>query len=140
MEGDSAFGFSGMELETAARYKLAITFIIVNNNGIYQGLEELEGEPDYFPPTALKPRAHYEEVHNSPHLPSRSPVLAHCCTHWWRRWWWWWLHFYQISKAFGGLGLFVSEPDKLLPALRKAMAYDKVCARRRSYLPLHCIH
>lgn len=72
MEGDSAFGFSGMELETAARYKLPITFIIVNNNGIYQGLEELEGEPDYFPPTALKPRAHYEEVHNSPHLPSLS--------------------------------------------------------------------
>ena len=39
VEGDSAFGFSGMELETACRYKLPITFVIINNNGIYGGLD-----------------------------------------------------------------------------------------------------
>jgi 2-hydroxyacyl-CoA lyase 1 len=39
VEGDSAFGFSGLELETAVRYKLPITFIIINNNGIYGGLD-----------------------------------------------------------------------------------------------------
>jgi len=39
VEGDSAFGFSGMELETACRYKLPIIFIIINNNGIYGGLD-----------------------------------------------------------------------------------------------------
>ena len=33
VEGDSAFGFSGMELETIYRYKLPIIIIIVNNNG-----------------------------------------------------------------------------------------------------------
>ena len=35
VEGDSAFGFSGMEIETMFRYKLPIIVIIINNNGIY---------------------------------------------------------------------------------------------------------
>ncbi|MBE0622457.1 MAG: oxalyl-CoA decarboxylase, partial [Burkholderiales bacterium] len=37
IEGDSAFGFSGMELETVCRYQLPITTVIFNNNGIYKG-------------------------------------------------------------------------------------------------------
>lgn len=40
VEGDSAFGFSGMEVETMYRYKLPITIIIVNNNGIYGGFDK----------------------------------------------------------------------------------------------------
>ncbi|EPY76592.1 2-hydroxyacyl-CoA lyase 1 isoform 3 [Camelus ferus] len=38
VEGDSAFGFSGMEVETICRYNLPIILLVVNNNGIYQGL------------------------------------------------------------------------------------------------------
>ncbi len=37
IEGDSAFGFSGMEIETICRYKLPIVTVIFNNNGIYRG-------------------------------------------------------------------------------------------------------
>lgn len=40
VEGDSAFGFSGMEVETMYRYKLPIVIIIVNNGGIYSGLDK----------------------------------------------------------------------------------------------------
>ncbi|XP_074031918.1 2-hydroxyacyl-CoA lyase [Leptinotarsa decemlineata] len=43
VEGDSAFGFSGMEIETMVRYKLPITIVIVNNSGIYTGMD-----PDVF--------------------------------------------------------------------------------------------
>jgi oxalyl-CoA decarboxylase len=39
IEGDSAFGFSGMELETITRYNLPVTVIIMNNGGIYRGDE-----------------------------------------------------------------------------------------------------
>lgn len=39
VEGDSAFGFSGMEVETMFRYKLPIIIIIVNNGGIYSGFD-----------------------------------------------------------------------------------------------------
>ena len=37
IEGDSAFGFSGMEVETICRYNLPVTTVIFNNNGVYKG-------------------------------------------------------------------------------------------------------
>lgn len=39
VEGDSAFGFSGMEVETICRYNLPICIVVFNNNGIYRGLD-----------------------------------------------------------------------------------------------------
>ncbi|HJP41095.1 MAG TPA: oxalyl-CoA decarboxylase [Dehalococcoidia bacterium] len=60
VEGDSAFGFSGMEFETASRYALPITFIIINNNGITGGPEKIH--PDSVPPNAYTPNAHYEKI------------------------------------------------------------------------------
>jgi oxalyl-CoA decarboxylase len=39
VEGDSAFGFSGMEVETICRYKLPVCVVIMNNNGVYRGDE-----------------------------------------------------------------------------------------------------
>jgi oxalyl-CoA decarboxylase len=37
VEGDSAFGFSGMEVETICRYDLPVCIVVFNNNGIYRG-------------------------------------------------------------------------------------------------------
>lgn len=37
VEGDSAFGFCGMEIETVCRYDLPVCTVIMNNNGIYRG-------------------------------------------------------------------------------------------------------
>ena len=39
LEGDSAFGFSGMEVETIARYNLPVCIVIFNNDGIYRGTD-----------------------------------------------------------------------------------------------------
>src|SRR5262249_42236241 len=39
IEGDSAFGFSGMEVETICRYRLPICVVIFNNDGIYRGTD-----------------------------------------------------------------------------------------------------
>ena len=60
VEGDSAFGFSGMEVETACRYRLPITFVIINNNGIGTGVSELD--PDNIPPFAYTVNARYERI------------------------------------------------------------------------------
>ncbi|MDQ6881798.1 MAG: thiamine pyrophosphate-dependent enzyme, partial [Pseudomonadota bacterium] len=38
-EGDSAFGFSGMEVETICRYNLPVCIVIFNNDGIYRGTD-----------------------------------------------------------------------------------------------------
>jgi len=60
VEGDSAFGFSGMEVETACRYNLPITFVIVNNNGIGFGVDEID--PENVPPFAYTVQARYEKM------------------------------------------------------------------------------
>ena len=60
VEGDSAFGFSGMEVEVACRYGMPITFIILNNNGIGGGPSTLD--PARVMPTAYVPNARYEKV------------------------------------------------------------------------------
>lgn len=39
IEGDSAFGFSGMEVETICRYNLPVCIVIFNNSGIYRGTD-----------------------------------------------------------------------------------------------------
>src|SRR3954464_14690136 len=39
VEGDSAFGFSGMEVETVCRYNLPVCIVVMNNNGVYKGTD-----------------------------------------------------------------------------------------------------
>ena len=58
IEGDSAFGFSGMEIETICRYELPVTTIIFNNNGVYRG--DAAGTP--YTPTGLLRDARYEKI------------------------------------------------------------------------------
>jgi 2-hydroxyacyl-CoA lyase 1 len=61
VEGDAAFGFSGMEVETMCRHNLSITTVVINNNGIGGGVSELR--PGVAPPPgALLPGARYEMV------------------------------------------------------------------------------
>ncbi|TDI61101.1 MAG: oxalyl-CoA decarboxylase [Alphaproteobacteria bacterium] len=61
VQGDSAFGFSGMEMETAARYRLPIKVIILNNGGIGGGAPEPEDGVDRLP-HALMHGARYDKM------------------------------------------------------------------------------
>ncbi len=61
VQGDSAFGFSGMEIETICRYQLPITVLILNNGGVYRGDDDRPPGPDPAP-TALAPRARHERL------------------------------------------------------------------------------
>ncbi len=58
IEGDSAFGFSGMEIETICRYRLPVTIVILNNGGIYRG-DPTGVEPS---PTGFVPNARYDKL------------------------------------------------------------------------------
>jgi oxalyl-CoA decarboxylase len=58
IEGDSAFGFSGMEIETICRYELPVTTVIFNNNGVYRG--DPKDRP--YSPTGLLRDARYEKI------------------------------------------------------------------------------
>lgn len=62
VEGDSAFGFSGMDFSTICRFKLPVTVVIFNNGGIYNGIGENlshDGDPA---PTTLDVRARYDKL------------------------------------------------------------------------------
>ncbi|KAI8368270.1 thiamine pyrophosphate enzyme, N-terminal TPP binding domain-containing protein [Radiomyces spectabilis] len=90
--GDSAFGFSAMELETAIRSNMPLLIIVINNNGIYHGLDKGEYEESRnkgtLPTTSLSPETRYE----------------------------------QIAEACGGKGWLVKNRVELRKALQEAMA------------------
>jgi oxalyl-CoA decarboxylase len=54
VEGDSAFGFSGMEVETICRYKLPVCVVIFNNDGIYRGTDVNSAGADPAPTVFVK--------------------------------------------------------------------------------------
>ncbi|XP_077982275.1 2-hydroxyacyl-CoA lyase 1-like [Glandiceps talaboti] len=91
VEGDSAFGFSGMELETVHRYNLPILFVVVNNNGITMGIDE-----DF-----------YQAVREEKQEESRLPVVALSPN----------ARYDKMMEAFHGKGYYVNTPEELEKAL-----------------------
>lgn len=84
IEGDSAFGFSGMDFSTICRFNLPVTVVIFNNGGIYNGIGvnlSKNGDPA---PTTLNVNARYDKLGDafgakdhimSPLLPTLKPLL-----------------------------------------------------------------
>lgn len=62
VEGDSAFGFSGMDFATICRYKLPCTVVIFNNGGIYNGIGVNPGGGKEPAPTTLDINARYDKM------------------------------------------------------------------------------
>ena len=62
IEGDSAFGFSGMELETICRYRLPVTTVIFNNNGVYRGTDVNPTGGQDVAPTVFVKGARYDKL------------------------------------------------------------------------------
>ena len=62
IEGDSAFGFSGMEIETICRYNLPICVVIFNNSGIYRGTDSNPTGGADPAPTVFVKDARYDRI------------------------------------------------------------------------------
>ncbi len=62
IEGDSAFGFSGMEIETICRYSLPVVTIVFNNGGIYRGDDVNRGGGTDPSPTAFVKDSRYDKL------------------------------------------------------------------------------
>eukprot|EP00250_Pteridium_aquilinum_P012093 c20507_g1_i1 orf=402-2294(-) len=96
IEGDSAFGFSGLEVETIVRYGFPIVVIIFNNGGVYGGdrrhPDDIVGPHKDDPaPTSFVPNAKYDAV----------------------------------MEAFGGKGYCVATPQELQVALKESFSARK---------------
>ena len=61
VSGDSALGFSGMEIETACRYRLPIKIVVLNNGGIGRGVDAFT-DGEQIPPFALTIGARYDKM------------------------------------------------------------------------------
>lgn len=62
IEGDSAFGFSGMEVETICRYNLPVCVVIFNNNGVYRGTDVNPTGGADVAPTVFVKGARYDKL------------------------------------------------------------------------------
>ncbi len=62
IEGDSAFGFSGMEVETICRYNLPICVVVFNNNGVYRGTDVNPSGSADVAPTVFVKNARYDKM------------------------------------------------------------------------------
>ena len=62
IEGDSAFGFSGMEVETICRYNLPICVVVFNNNGVYGGMDVNKSGGADVAPTVFVKGARYDKI------------------------------------------------------------------------------
>ena len=60
VEGDSAFGFSGMEVETICRYNLPVCIVVFNNNGIYRGTDVNPSGGSDVAPTVFVKNSRYD--------------------------------------------------------------------------------
>ncbi len=92
IEGDSAFGFSGMDFATICRFKLPVTVVIFNNGGIYNNIgvnpstdPAIEHDPA---PTTLDLAARYD----------------------------------KMGEVFGAANYYVTTPEELTKALTEAIA------------------
>lgn len=62
IEGDSAFGFSGMDFSTICRFKLPVTVCVFNNGGIYNGIGVPLDKTTDPAPTTLDINARYDKL------------------------------------------------------------------------------
>jgi 2-hydroxyacyl-CoA lyase 1 len=62
VSGDSAIGFSGMEMETACRYNLPIKIVVLNHGGIGGGIESMPENTADIPPRVLTIGARYDKM------------------------------------------------------------------------------
>lgn len=92
IEGDSAFGFSGMDFATICHFRLPVTVVVFNNGGIYNNIgvnpstdPAIEHDPA---PTTLDLAARYD----------------------------------KMGEVFGAANYYVTTPDELSAALKEAIA------------------
>ncbi|GAB7356175.1 hypothetical protein MBLNU459_g6765t2 [Dothideomycetes sp. NU459] len=102
-EGDSAFGFSGMEVETMARYQMDVLIFVMNNGGVYHGDSDTADEW-----LARQTKSVQGDTTQGEGL--RSTSLG------------WEVKYHDIAAACGGKGFLVRNAAELGEATREGFA------------------
>ena len=107
LEGDSAFGFSAMEIETMARYNMDILIFVLNNGGVYHGDSDSADE------WLAMQRNTTSGQQSSGGLRSTSLGFE--------------VGYEKIAQACGGLGFSVRTVEELEKATREGFQSERVC-------------
>lgn len=105
LEGDSAFGFSAMEVETMARYGMDVLIFVINNGGVYHGDSDDADE-------WLRMQA---KTHEGRKGGLRSTSLG------------WEVGYEKLAEACGGMGFLVRDAEELERATREGFESGRVC-------------
>lgn len=109
--GDSAFGFSGMEIETMSRYKMPVLIFVMNNSGIYHGdslssEEWMQRQRDTFTGNTL------HSTMEKPSAPATKKGLRATSLTWETR-------YEMMAEMVGGKGYFVRTEEELDAATKR---------------------
>ncbi len=122
LEGDSAFGFSAMEVETMARYGMDVLVFVINNGGVYHGDADDEGRwLELRDVTLGGPSSSYSggntdnvgEKEKKKGLRSTSLSFG--------------TRYENLATMVGGLGIVARTPVEVEEATRKGWECGKVC-------------
>ncbi|OJD13618.1 hypothetical protein AJ78_05940 [Emergomyces pasteurianus Ep9510] len=105
LEGDSAFGFSAMEVETLARHRIPALIFVMNNSGIYHGDTKTEDE------WKILQDATVEEANAKNGLRSTSLLYE--------------TRYEHLAAMCGGRGYFVRTEEELEKATREGFLEDE---------------
>ncbi|KAG8530709.1 uncharacterized protein KY384_004065 [Bacidia gigantensis] len=105
LEGDSAFGFSAMEVETMARYGMDVLIFVMNNGGVYHGDSDSTEEWSDLQKKTLA---------GDSGSGLRSTSLG------------WEVRYEKLAEACGGTGYFVRTPEELEEATQKGYQDPRV--------------
>jgi 2-hydroxyacyl-CoA lyase 1 len=121
LEGDSAFGFSAMEIETMARHGMDVLIIVMNNSGIYKG--DASDEAAW---RTLQRQTHANDTSSVPCPPARPSLakkkgLRSTSLLYETR-------YEKMAEMVGGRGWFVRTEEELANATREAFQErERVC-------------
>ncbi|KAL2818139.1 hypothetical protein BJX63DRAFT_419400 [Aspergillus granulosus] len=111
-EGDSAFGFSGMEIETLARYRIPALIFVVNNSGIYHGDSTSESAWKTLQDQTVSNNTKSEDALEKKGLRSTSLLYE--------------TRYEMLAIMCGGKGYFVRNEEELEKATREGFLSDTV--------------
>ncbi|KAL3465296.1 hypothetical protein BJX64DRAFT_275185 [Aspergillus heterothallicus] len=111
-EGDSAFGFSAMEIETLARYRIPALIFVVNNSGIYHGDSASESAWKTLQDQTVSNNTKSEDAPEKKGLRSTSLLYE--------------TRYEMLATMCGGKGYFVRNEEELEKATREGFLNDSV--------------
>ena len=124
LEGDSALGFSAMEIETMARYKMPVLIFVMNNSGVYHGDSETEAEWRRLQEESAKgdtvwdsSKGEVPKERNTERAEGKKGLRSTSL--------WYETRYEMLAEMVGGRGFFVRTEDELEAAAREGFLEEE---------------